>query len=53
MDSVPAGLSEALQTLKHLLRGHGYFVHTSGDCTSALGKDIIKLYKGWNLFGWR
>jgi hypothetical protein len=47
------GAPAALQTLTEFVAGGGYFVNTSGNCTINSGPNIINMYTGWNLFGWR
>ncbi len=43
----------ALQTLTEFVPFGGYYVHTSADCTISSGINVIDLYAGWNLIGWR
>jgi hypothetical protein len=47
------GAPASLQTLTEFVPGGGYFVNTSGNCTISSGPNVINMYTGWNLFGWR
>ncbi|MFQ5879452.1 MAG: hypothetical protein ACE5IZ_04695, partial [Dehalococcoidia bacterium] len=42
-----------LQDLTEFIAGAAYLVNVSADCTINLGANVIALYVGWNIFGWR
>jgi hypothetical protein len=47
------GAPPALQTLTAFEPFGGYYVNTNADCTIDSGINMIELYEGWNLIGWR
>jgi hypothetical protein len=47
------GAPDFLQTLTEFVPGGGYLVNADSTCTIDAGANIITLYSGWNLIGWR
>ncbi len=46
-------LPPALLGLTQFLPNGGYFAYTIANCTINSGANVVPLYTGWNLFGWR
>ncbi|MFQ5878787.1 MAG: hypothetical protein ACE5IZ_01230 [Dehalococcoidia bacterium] len=42
-----------LQDLTEFVPGSAYQVNVTADCTISFGPNVIALYTGWNVVGWR